>query len=164
MSLSPTQMEVYRYCERSDFISPATIESFKQKLMQENPKHIGTLSYALAKFMDAKCPKCNVAGAYKFHFMGNLKHNPGCGWSWYVSPGTYSATQLGKVFHAGISAGGEMMSEAEKKGERGGCLYAVFGFIFVSIFRLIFAVLMIPIQTVVSLAQRKPASGQIDKQ
>jgi hypothetical protein len=162
MSLTSTQMEVYRYCDSSDFISPEAIESFKQRLMQEDPEHVGTLSYALEKFVDATCPKCNATGAYKFHFMGSLKHNPGCGWSWYVNPGTYSATQLGKVFHAGMSAGGGIMSESKDK--TSGCIGAIFGFIFGSLFRLFFAVLMIPIQAIVSLTQRKPENGQSDKQ
>ena len=163
MSLTTTQMEVYRYCDSHDFISSETIESFKQRLMKDGPKHVGTLSYALEKFADSKCPQCKVMGAYKFHFMGNLKHNPGCGWSWYVNPGTYSATQLGKVFHAGMSAGGGMMNEAEKKGDRGGCIYAIFGFIFGSLFRLVFAILMIPIQAIFSLTQRKPDAGNLDQ-
>jgi hypothetical protein len=55
-----------------------------------------------------------------------------------------------------MSMGGGMMSDAEKKGESGGCIYAIFGLIFGTIFRLVFAVLMIPIQAIVSLTQSKP--------
>lgn len=160
MSLTRAQMEVYQYCDESNYIAPEKIEELNELLEQDGNSQ--TLSYALEKFVEGTCPKCNAPGAYKFHFMGKLKHDPGCGWSWHMGPGNYSATQLGKVFHAGMSAGGGIMSESKDK--TSSCIGGIFGFIFGSLFRLFFAVLMIPIQAIVSLTQPKPESGQSDKE
>lgn len=114
-----------------------------------------TLGFALEPFIQYVCPKCGSEGMYKWHFLGELRH-PDCGWSWYAAVGTYIQRQLGSVFRAGLHTGGGMMDELEKKGESGGCLYAIVGFLFGSLFRLVFALLMIPVQAVVSLMQAKP--------
>jgi hypothetical protein len=51
-----------------------------------------------------------------------------------------------------------MKDDADRKGDRsGGIINAIFGFLFVAIFRAALAVVLIPIQAVVSLAQSKPA-------
>jgi hypothetical protein len=160
MSLTKTQLEIYQYFATHDFVPPDLIASFKERLENDNPANGKTLSYAMEDFLDETCPSCKTAGAYKFHFMGKLKHTPGCEWSWYIGPGTYASTQLRKSLRAGMSMGGDIMSDAEKKGERGGCIYAIFGLIFGTLFRLVFAILMIPIQAIVTLTQSKPDVGE----
>jgi hypothetical protein len=156
MSLTKTQLEIYQYFASHDFVPPDLIASFRNRLEKDNPTSVRTLSYAMQDFLDDTCPKCKVAGAYKFHFMGKLKHKPGCDWTWYMGPGAYASTQLAKSFRAGMGMGGGMMSDAEKKGESGGCIYAIFGLVFGTLFRLTFAILMIPIQAIVTLTQSKP--------
>ena len=156
MSLTKTQLEIYHYFESHDFVPPDVIESFRDRLDEENPENVRTLSYAMEDFLDDTCPKCNTSGAYKFHFMGKLNHKPGCEWSWYIGPGAYASMQLGKSVRAGMNMGSGLMSDAEKKGESGGCIYAIFGLIFGTLFRLVFAIVMIPLQTIVSLTQSKP--------
>ena len=156
MSLTRQQMEFYQLCDRNDYLSPEQVEHHKGVLEQLGSDGHQTFSIALEKFLDDVCPKCDAKGLFKFHFMGQLKHRPGCEWSWYVGPGTYAAAQMSGVFRAGAEMGGGMMADAEKKQESGGCIYAIFGFIFGALFRLVFAVLMIPVQAVVSLTQRKP--------
>lgn len=152
MAFTSTQRELYKYCDNNDFISSEMIEDFRQRLNQEG--NLRTLSWTLEKFVkDTPCPKCNASGAFKHHFLGKLTH-PACSCSWYVTPGTYIGTQLKSVFRAGRDIGGDMSLDAEKKGEKG---YAemFFGFLMGVAIRLPFAVLMIPIQSIVSLAQKK---------
>ena len=156
MGLTATQREVYAYCDKNDFVSADTIEEFKRRLEEENS--VKTLSYALEKFVTGVCPKCGGAGAFKWHFLGKLRH-PNCGWSWYVSPGTYIGAQLKGIFRTGMEIGGDVLADSEGKGESGGCLGAVFGFIMGVCFRLPFALLMMPIQAIVSLCQKKPGSS-----
>lgn len=155
MGLTAVEREVYNYCDANDYVSPEIINKFRSQLERED--NLGTLSHALAKFMDAACPNCGSTGAYKYHFFGKLKHPP-CGWSWYIDPGKYFVAQLKAVFRTGAGLGGEAMAEADKKGESqaSGCLTALFGFMIGACFRLPFALLMIPIQAIVSLSQRKP--------
>jgi hypothetical protein len=158
MSLTPTQREVYDYCSTNEFVPAHKIQEFSERLNAEG--NLSTLSYALEKFRSDRCPNCNAEGAFKWHFMGQHKH-PSCGHSWYTAPGTYSAEQLKAVFRSGASAGASISSEADKKNDKaGGCMGAIFGFFFVAIFRLFFAVIMIPIQAIVSLTQSKSKKSE----
>lgn len=152
MALTPIAKEFWKYCDTHDFISLQIFNDFKNKLEQENNKV--AFEVGLEKFLQGSCPNCNTPGAYKWHFMGKLKH-PDCGWTWYLGPGKYVAEQLKAVFRAGFGLGSDM-HEPDKKGEGGGCLGAIFGFILGFFVRLPFALLMIPIQAVVSLTQQKP--------
>jgi len=63
---------------------------------------------------------------------------------------------LKRTFRTGSEVGGDIASDIDKKGEKGGCVGATFGFIFGALFRLFFAILMMPVQAIVSLAQQKP--------
>lgn len=49
-----------------------------------------------------------------------------------------------------------MNDESDRKGERGGWISAVVGFLMAAVFRLALAVVLIPIQAIVSLSQAKP--------
>jgi len=155
MGLTQTQSKFNSYCDSHDYISESVLEEFKNKLEAEGNQR--TFLFGLEKFMPNTCPKCGTNGAFKWHFLGKLKH-PDCGWSWYMGPGTYIGSQMKAVFRAGFEIGAEMSDDAEKKGEKG-ILEAIFGFLCGVSIRLPFALLMIPIQAVVSLAQQKPESG-----
>jgi hypothetical protein len=154
MGLTQTEREVISYCNSHDFISESILNKLGMKLEQEG--NLAFLNIAMEKFREDSCPKCGVDGAFKWHFLGRLKH-PDCGWAWYVGPGTYIGKQLKAVLLTGMGIGGQVTEDAEKKGERG-CLGAIFGFILGIIIRLPFALLMIPIQAIISIAQRKPES------
>ncbi len=151
MGLIAIQKEVYDYCDKNEFMSAEMIENFKQRLTKEGNLH--TLSYAMEKFIPNSCPKCNTSGAFKWHFLGKLTH-PACSRSWYVSPGTYIVKSIKDIFRTGFEVGGEAGFKENKKGESGGIFGFIFGFIFGVAFRAPFAVIMIPIQAVVSLAQK----------
>lgn len=153
MSLTKTAKEFYQYCNTHEFIPESVIEKFKTRLEQED--NLMVLSVGLEKFRDDRCPNCNATGLFKWHFLGKLKH-PDCGWSWFVGPGAYTGAQLRSVFRTGMEIGAEIHSDAEKKGEKGGCIGAFFGFFIGLGFRLPFALLMIPIQAIVSLSQSRP--------
>jgi hypothetical protein len=152
MSLTATEQEVYDYCRNNEFVSADTIEKFRQRLNQEG--NLKTLSYALSDFTNAACPKCNVAGAFKWHFLGKLSH-PACNRAWYVSPGTYIAKSIKDIFRTGFEVGGHAGFEKDKKGESGGFFGFILGFIMGIAFRAPFAAIMMPIQAVVSLSQKK---------
>lgn len=153
MQLSPLKREIYAFFDRSEFIPAAEIQEITQRI-EAAGEDMTILSYALEKFRNGTCPRCDATGAYRWHFLGKRIH-PNCT-SWYIGPGEYAGEQFGSVFRSGMSAAAEIGADAEKKGDKaGGCVGAIFGFLFVGIFRLIFAVLMIPIQAIVSLSQKK---------
>lgn len=156
MGLTQTQSNFYSYCDSHDYISESVLEEFRNKLEAEGNQH--TLLFGLKKFVSDFCPKCGANGAFKFHFLGKLKH-PDCGFSWYVDPGSYIGKQLKAVVSSGVEASFEMGDSTERRGEKAGCLTAIFGFLCGVSIRLPFALLMIPIQAVVSLTQQKPESG-----
>lgn len=145
----------YRLCNSSDFIPESTVEQYTSQL--KATRNHAAIAVALSDFTGETCPKCGSRGQFKIHFLGSLRH-PECTASWYVGPGTYILYQFGQVFHSGIRAGGSMKDDADRKGDRsGGIINAIFGFLFVAVFRAALAVVLIPIQAVVSLAQSKPA-------
>lgn len=152
MALTQTEREFYEYCRNHEFIPAPILSGFTRRLEQEDNRI--AISVGLDKFITDSCPNCNDSGAFKWHFMGKLRH-PGCGWSWYVGPGTYAAAQLKAVFRTGMELGTEMGDDTDRRGEKGGCLGAIMGFIMGIFFRLPFALAMIPIQTIASLSQKQ---------
>lgn len=155
MGLTKTKRAFYDLRQRNDFISVDTLQNFERDLSEEGNSL--TFSVGLKEFIMTSCVKCNAPGAFKWHFLGKLRH-PDCGWTWYVSPGSYLAGQFRGAFRAGLEAGGDAGADAEKKGKKG---YAetIFTFLFVSFFRLAFGLLMTPVQVIVSLAQSKPTEA-----
>lgn len=156
MTITQNQRAVYSYCDNNDFISPSKFEEFKAALQAEG--NLETLSFATEKFIAAPCPKCNAEGLFKFHFLGKLNH-PQCGQGWYVSPGAYMLKQLGSVFKSGMNIAADTSIDAEKKGEKQGFFATAFMFIIGFVFRLALAIILIPIQIIVSLLQSKPSSS-----
>ena len=149
MGDTQTEKEAHDYFQDNDFASGDTIEQFRIKLDQEG--NVSTLNYFLNGFRYDTCPKCRATGAFKWHFMGKHNH-PGCGWSWYVGPGTYTGVQIKKIFKTGM----EIAVDSSDKRDGGGFFAALFGFILGVCIRLPFALCMIPIQAIVSVSQGKP--------
>jgi hypothetical protein len=151
----------YRLCSSSDFISAAAVDQYTGQL-KATGNH-AAIAVGLSDFSGETCAKCGAFGQFKIHFLGRLQH-PDCGASFYIGPGAYMLFQLGQVFHTGIRAGGSMKDDADRKGDRsGGIINGIFGFLFVAVFRASLAVVLIPIQVVVSLTQSKP-SERMDSQ
>lgn len=144
----------YRLCNSSDFIPQSTVEQYTDQL-KATRNHVA-IAVGLSNFTGETCPKCGSRGQFKIHVLGSLRH-PDCSANWYIGPGSYILYQLGQIFHTGIRAGGSMKDDADRKGDRsGGIVNAIFGFLFVAVFRAALAVVLIPLQAVVSLAQSKP--------
>lgn len=149
MAFTPTQKELHDLCNRNEYISKEEMASFMKRLEAEGNAY--SLKFALEKFLLTECPKCKASGAFKWHFLGKLSH-PDCGRSWFVGPCEYIVAQLKAVFRTGGEIAGSAISDAEKKGESG-FAGMIFGFLMGVMIRLPFAILMIPIQAVVSLCQ-----------
>lgn len=146
----------YRLCNSSDFISQADVEYYTAQLSAT--RNHAAIAVGLSDFAAETCPTCSASGQFKIRFLGRLQHSPGCK-SFYLGPGAYMVFQLGQVFHSGVQAGGGMKDDADRNGDRtGGIVNAIFGFLFVAVFRAALAVLLIPIQAVVSLSHSKPAT------
>lgn len=112
----------------------------------------------LSNFTGQACPRCGERGQFKIHFLGRLEH-PSCGRQWYIGPGSYIGFQAGQIFRSGLQAGGAMKDETDRKNDRaGGWINGIFMFLFVAVFRAALAVVLIPIQAAVSLAQSKQAN------
>jgi hypothetical protein len=144
----------YRLCNSSDFIPQSTVEQYTDQL-KATRNHVA-IAVGLSDFTGETCPKCGSRGQFRIHVLGSLRH-PDCSANWYIGPGSYILYQLGQIFHTGIRAGGSMKDDADRKGDRsGGIVNAIFAFLFVAVFRAALAVVLIPLQAVVSLAQSKP--------
>jgi hypothetical protein len=153
VSLTALEKAWYGLCNRNDFIYPEVVRRYRDQLYALG-KHV-TVTIGLHDFTEAQCPKCTEPGYYKIHFLGQLKH-PECGTGWYMGPGGYIGFQFASVFHSGIQAGGSMKEDSDRKGQSGGWISGIFGFLFVAILRAALAFVLIPIQAVVSLSQSKP--------
>ena len=150
---SDLEREWYGLCDKNDFIEKTIVGSFVQRLNAAG-KHVA-VSIGLHNFNGTQCPRCGASGHFKIHFLGALNHTK-CGCKWYMAPGSYIGFQLSSVFHTGIRAGGGMKDDSDRKGERGGWVAGVLGFTMAAVFRLALAVVLIPIQAIVSLSQSKP--------
>jgi hypothetical protein len=164
-SPSPKKLEIplgalekawYGLCNNSEFISREVVRRYSELLKASG--NTVAIVVGLRDFADSRCPTCAADGQYKIHFLGRLKH-PECGTEWYMGPGSYMGFQLASVFHTGIRAGGGMKEDSDRKGERGGWIGGIVGFMMAAVFRLALAVVLIPIQAVVSLSQGKPKSA-----
>ena len=157
-SLDELDKAWYGLCNGSEFIPAETVSYYREKLFARR-KQVAEI-IGLSDFSESCCPRCpTAAGHYKIHFLGQLKH-PECGTEWYMSPGSYIPFQLASIFHTGARAGGAMKSEADRKRDSGGWMQAILVFMVVAISRAMLAVLLIPIQAIVSLSQSKTGTGK----
>lgn len=156
MAYSKVETEFSNYCENHEFISLSDVNDFKERLEKED--HLSTFSYHIGKFKSTICPKCAAAGFFKWNFLGKFKHT-GCGYEWYSDTGTYAKKQMLDV----LAFWSEMVfspfadpknSFMEKIGIA--CLMAMLSIFVVVMFRLPLALVMIIIQAIVSLTQKKP--------
>ncbi len=146
MAYTQTEREVADYCNNNEFISMKVFDEFKSRLEREN--NFSTFSYHLEKFAKSTCPKCNTQGFFKWHFLGKLKHPEG-GFEWYTNPGVYIVKQLKDIF----KMGGDIAVSGD---DNPGCSGFIIGFLIAIFFRLPFTLILIPIQAIVSLTQKKP--------
>jgi hypothetical protein len=155
MAMTAAQKEAYALARSREYIPTPALESCRQRLLQDG--NLQTFRFAFEDFEPAECPACGASGAFRFHFLGRLVH-PDCATTWYVKPGTYASAQLKRAFRAGASAAGGMADQAETKG--GATAAGVFGFIVGALFRSAVALVLIPIQALVSLNQKRPERKQ----
>ena len=156
MELTKIQQIAFDLAKKNDFIPADESNEIFRRFVSEGNK--STFNYVFENFMENVCPNCGAKGLFKFHTFGNLKHSK-CSCSWYISPGQYTSIQLKKSFRAGMDFGGHTMGSAvedEKKGKKSSTfLGPLFAFIIGTIFRLIFAIISIPIQIIIYFINRK---------
>jgi hypothetical protein len=145
-------------CDSSDFIPKDIVDYYVAALSAEGSH--AEIVVGLSDFVGHTCPKCKAEGQFKVHFLGRLEH-PACHWAGYMGTGSYIGFQITKILHSGIRAGGSMKEDSDKKGESGGWIYAIFGFLFIGMFRAALAVVLIPLHTIVALCQPKQAKSDV---
>src|ERR1035441_3631516 len=129
-SATPLEKEWYGICNGSDFIPKHIVDYYVAALSAEGSH--AAIVVGLSDFTARTCPKCGDEGQFKIHFLGRLDHpEPGCNWTGYMGTGSYIGFQIVKILHCGIRAGGSMKEDSDKKGESGGWINAIFGFLFV---------------------------------
>ena len=134
------------------FIPKETVDWYVSALRAEG-SHVAIV-VGLSDFTGQRCPRCAAEGHFKIRFLGRLQHAAPCGWSGYMGTGSYIGHQIAQVFHTGIRAGGAMKDEADKGPDgRGNWMGAIFGFLFVAIWRAAAAVVLIPLHCVAALSQ-----------
>ena len=147
MKTTQTQKEVEDFFYANEYVSPSTIETFKEKLSKESGrKGLKTLSTALKDFANEQCPNCGVAGSYKWHFLGKL-HHPDCGFFWYVRHKTYVKHWIKATLKAGVEMGGAT---------RGGCLDALYNLFLTIVIGIPLVIVIVPIRVIVSIKQGRP--------
>ncbi len=164
IQISDTERAWFRLCDDSEFIPTATAREHWERLKNTgaNPT---VYMIGLHPFYELSCPHCGATGHYKGRILGRVRH-PECGFTWYVRPPHYIRKQLAAAFHSGVRLGGSAKDEAARKGDRvGGWMQGFLVFYFVAAFRLVFAIIvLIPIQTAVSLGQQKSAALKSNSQ
>ncbi len=149
---SDLEKEWYRLCNGTGFIPKETVDWYVSALRAEG-SHVAIV-VGLSDFTGQRCPRCAAEGHFKIRFLGRLQHAAPCGWSGYMGTGSYIGHQIAQVFHTGIRAGGAMKDEADKGPDgRGNWMGAIFGFLFVAIWRAAAAVVLIPLHCVAALSQ-----------
>ena len=152
ISLDALTKAWYALCSSSEFIPEERVAYYRGRLQARGDT--AAFAVGLSDFTQSACPKCGASGQYKVHFLGQLKH-PACNTSWYMGPGGYIGFQLAKIFHTGIKAGGSMAEDRKGQGKADQWMHGILMFLFVAICRAALAVVLIPIQAVVSLTQTK---------
>src|SRR5690242_2766439 len=112
MALTSTQLEVSDYCRRADLLSPEKIEDFWERLDEEG--HLSTLSHALRNFSTQSCPRCHVEGAYKVHFLGQIRH-PSCNARWYLDSKVYALREFHRFFPSMERGGQRSLNEGNTR-------------------------------------------------
>jgi hypothetical protein len=153
MSITRAEQAVCAYFNEHKFVELVVIQQFQRQLEAED--NLSTLGLAMESFVETTCPNCSTAGFARFHFLGRLVH-PDCGWTWYATPGMYIGRQFSAAFETGMESAIDATNDSKSKAESffGG----MFGFLVSATSRLMLAAVLIPIQAVLSLTQKKPAS------
>ena len=157
-SATPLESAWFGLCDSSEFIPKHIVDYYVAALSAEGSH--AEIVVGLSDFVGHTCPNCKDEGQFKVHFLGRLEH-PACHWAGYMGTGSYIAFQITKILHSGIRAGGSMKEDSDKKGEGGGWIYAIFGFLVVGMFRAALAVVLIPPHTIVALCQPKQPKSDV---
>lgn len=152
--------EIFDLYEHGDFVPAEKIAELTRRLL-ETERNTTWMSICRAKWIGSVCPQCGAQGDYRSRFLGKLRH-PGCGCSWYMSPGRYLLHQMKLAFNAGGGAATSAASDAERRGG-GGTGAGIVAFILGGLARMVIGLCLVPIQAVVSLSQRGPASASTDE-
>jgi uncharacterized protein YecT (DUF1311 family) len=149
----------YQLCNGSVFI-PKHIADYYISALHAEGSNVAVM-VGLSDFTADTCPRCGGQGQFKILFLGRLEH-PECHWTGYMGTGSYIGFQIMQIVHSGIRAGGSMKDDADRKGDRsGGVVMAIFGFLFVGVFRAALAVVLIPLHTMVALLQTGQTTGDV---
>jgi len=151
-SASELERSWFRFCDASEFISEEIVKRFSTALSAEGS--YAEFMVGLSPFAEYTCPRCASRGQYRVHFLGELKH-PTCGWSGYMRTGPYIGHQVVQIFHTGARAGGSAKDDMDRKGDQGGWVLGIFGFLFGAVFRAALAAVVIPLHIAVVLTQSK---------
>ena len=151
----------YGLCNSSKFIPKHIVDYYVSALNAEG-NHVA-VAVGLHDFTFHICPKCKEEGQFRIHFLGRLEH-PDCQWSGYMGTGSYIGFQLMQILHSGMRAGSQMKEDAKRPDDKGSSwINAVFGFLFVGIFRAALAVMLIPLHTIVAVFQPGQTGTDIAK-
>lgn len=151
----------YGLCISSSFIPKHIVDYYISALNAEG-SHVA-VTVGLHGFTGQTCPKCKEEGQFKIHFLGRLNH-PECQWSGYMGTGSYIGFQLLQILHSGMRAGSQMKEDAKRPDDKGSSwIDAIFGFLFVGIFRAALAVVLIPLHTIVAVFQPGQSGADIAK-
>lgn len=146
--LSDLERTWNRVCDTSTFIPDDKVQYFVERL--NSAKRHGTVILGLAGFTKQTCLKCGESGQFKIRLLGRIEH-ASCGQTWYIGPLTYTRFQFLQVLQAGVLVVGIAREDADREGDRtGGWVNGVFAFFLVTAFRAVLAVVLIPIQAIVS--------------
>lgn len=160
IALDASDKAWYELCDTSEFIQEEIIRYYKDQLVA-NGHHVAFV-IGLSDFTEHICPTCGAQGQFKIHVLGRLNHPGTCGWEGYMKTGHYTRHQIAQIFHTGIRAGAAMKDEVDKKPDRtGNWIYAVFGFLFVAVFRAAAAVVLVPLHCIAALFQPRQTTGDI---
>ena len=157
MTFTANELEFMDLCRKNVFIAEDVLAVFRDTLAAEG--NTDTYNYGLEGFSSETCPNCGATGEFKPGFLGRLKH-PDCGLTWYMPTGRYAICQLKSCARVGVDIAVEGDADARKKGEKQGCIAAAASFVFGAILRFLVAIVLIPIQLVVSLISAASRSGK----
>ena len=160
IALDASEKAWYGLCNTSEFIPEEIVSYYRDRLFANG--HQVAFVIGLSDFTEHLCPQCGAQGQFKIHFLGRLNHPRACGWEGYMKTGSYIGHQLAQVFHTGIRAGGAMHNDAKKKpNSNGAWIYGVLGFLFVAMFRIMVAVVLIPLHCIAALFQPRQSTADI---
>jgi len=140
---SLARLEVGR-AGREPFLPAERMAELEETLVNSNHRR-GAARRLLSSHLPTVCPRCEVSGYYRWHFLGRFSH-PACGYRWAVNPCRYLARQVGW----GATSAAKLSFDPANAGQ-GGLGESVLGGCMLGLFRVPVATLLLPIQSVIWL-------------